>query len=52
VLNRDAFDVLPCEKRLEIVPGASHLFEEAGALDAVAGLAGRGSSAVFRATET
>jgi len=39
-LNREALAELPGEKRLEIVPGATHLFEEAGALDAVARLAG------------
>jgi putative phosphoribosyl transferase len=38
-LNRAALDRLPCEKRLEIIPRAGHLFEEAGALDAVIGLA-------------
>jgi putative phosphoribosyl transferase len=38
-LNRDAFDELPGEKRLEIVVGASHLFEEPGTLEEVAGLA-------------
>jgi putative phosphoribosyl transferase len=38
-LNRTALHALQCEKRLEIVPGASHLFEEPGALDAVAHLA-------------
>jgi pimeloyl-ACP methyl ester carboxylesterase len=38
-LNRQAYAELDCEKRLAIVPGASHLFEEAGALDAVAQLA-------------
>jgi putative phosphoribosyl transferase len=38
-LNREAFDRLHCEKRLEIVPNASHLFEEAGALEKVAQLA-------------
>ncbi|WP_447980056.1 dienelactone hydrolase family protein [Candidatus Nitrospira bockiana] len=38
-LNRAAFSVLTAEKRLEIVPGATHLFEEPGALDAVARLA-------------
>ena len=31
---------LRCEKRLEVVPQATHLFEEPGALDAVAHLAG------------
>jgi len=38
-LNRQAFDQLTCEKALEIVPGATHLFEEPGALEQVAGLA-------------
>jgi pimeloyl-ACP methyl ester carboxylesterase len=37
--NRDALRLLSCDKRLEVVPGASHLFEEAGALDSVAALA-------------
>lgn len=35
-LNRLAFDRLQCEKKLEIVPGASHLFDEEGALESVA----------------
>lgn len=39
-LNRAALDRLRCEKRLEIVPRATHLFEETGALDVVAALAG------------
>jgi len=38
-LNRQAFDQLTCEKALEIVPGATHLFEEPGALEQVAALA-------------
>ena len=38
-LNEQAYAELRCEKRLEIVPGASHLFEEPGALEKVAGLA-------------
>jgi dienelactone hydrolase len=38
-LNRDAFGRLTCEKRLSVVPDATHLFEEPGALDAVAHLA-------------
>lgn len=38
-LNRRALMMLTCEKQLVIVPGASHLFEEPGALDAVASLA-------------
>ena len=38
-LNRKAMDQLSCEKRLEIVPGATHLFEEPGALEDVSHLA-------------
>ena len=38
-LNRMAYEMLRCEKRLVIVPGATHLFEEPGALDQVARLA-------------
>ncbi|MFD6970556.1 phosphoribosyltransferase family protein [Streptomyces sp. NPDC059949] len=38
-LNRAAQRELRCENRLEIVPGATHLFEEPGALDEVAALA-------------
>jgi predicted phosphoribosyltransferase/dienelactone hydrolase len=38
-LNRDAESRLRCEKRIEIVPGASHLFEERGTLERVAELA-------------
>jgi pimeloyl-ACP methyl ester carboxylesterase len=38
-LNRWAFGQLRCEKKFVIVPGASHLFEEPGALDEVARLA-------------
>ena len=38
-LNRKALAQLNCEKRLVIVPGATHLFEEPGALDEVARLA-------------
>ena len=40
-LNRAALAQLPCEKQLAIVPGATHLFEEPGALDEVARLAHR-----------
>lgn len=35
-LNQQAFDALRCEKELVIVPGATHLFEEPGTLEAVA----------------
>ena len=38
-LNRAALAELPPSSRLEVVPGATHLFEEPGALDQVAGLA-------------
>ncbi|OEJ23894.1 phosphoribosyl transferase [Streptomyces agglomeratus] len=38
-LNRQAQAELRCENRLEVVPGATHLFEEPGALDKVAELA-------------
>jgi putative phosphoribosyl transferase len=38
-LNRRAMAVMPGEVRIEIVPGASHLFEEPGALEQVARLA-------------
>ena len=38
-LNEQAFHALHCEKRLEIIPGATHLFEEAGALKRVSELA-------------
>jgi fermentation-respiration switch protein FrsA (DUF1100 family) len=34
-LNERALARLPAPKRLQIVPGASHLFSEPGALDAV-----------------
>ncbi len=35
-LNRQAYDLLRCEKKLEIVPGATHLFEEPGTLEQAA----------------
>jgi putative phosphoribosyl transferase len=38
-LNRQAQARLRCESRLEIVPGATHLFEEPGTLEQVAALA-------------
>ncbi|MBI2830588.1 MAG: dienelactone hydrolase family protein [Chloroflexi bacterium] len=38
-LNREALAQLRCEKQLVIVPGATHLFEEPGALEQVAKLA-------------
>jgi hypothetical protein len=38
-LNKKAYEKLNCEKRIEIVDGASHLFEEEGKLEQVAALA-------------
>ncbi len=38
-LNREAFMRLQCDRQLEIVPGATHLFPEPGALEEVARLA-------------
>jgi len=38
-LNQDAYAALDCAKELVIVPGATHLFEERGALEEVARLA-------------
>jgi dienelactone hydrolase len=38
-LNQQALARLRCEKKLVVVPGASHLFEEPGTLDRVAQLA-------------
>jgi putative phosphoribosyl transferase len=38
-MNREAYARLACEKRLAIVPGATHLFEEPGALERVVELA-------------
>jgi putative phosphoribosyl transferase len=39
-LNRQAFEHLACEKRLDVIPGATHLFEEPGTLEQVAAAAG------------
>jgi putative phosphoribosyl transferase len=38
-LNKEASQHLRCLKKLSIVPGATHLFEEPGALERVASLA-------------
>lgn len=40
-LNREAYSRMTCEKELVIVPGATHLFPEPGALEEVAELAGK-----------
>jgi len=39
-LNQEAYDLLSQSKKIEIVPDATHLFEEPGTLEAVAELAG------------
>lgn len=38
-LNETALAQIPGEKRLDIIPGATHLFEEPGTLEQVASLA-------------
>ena len=38
-LNQEAFKRLECRKELAIIPGATHLFEERGALEQVADIA-------------
>ena len=40
-MNQQAMERLSCTKCLEIVPGATHLFEERGTLEKVAALAGQ-----------
>jgi hypothetical protein len=40
-LNEEALALLRSEKELAIVPGATHLFEERGALEHVAAMAAR-----------
>lgn len=47
-LNEAAFAELACEKRLLIVPGATHLFEEPGTLEEVASQAASWFEANFR----
>ncbi|KTC86632.1 dienelactone hydrolase family protein [Legionella brunensis] len=39
LMNKEAFSKLECIKQLEIIPGATHLFEETGTLGQVAQLA-------------
>lgn len=40
-MNRSAYEMLTCEKKLIIVPGATHLFEEPDTLEQVADHAGK-----------
>jgi dienelactone hydrolase len=49
-MNREALALLRVEKRLEIVPGATHLFEEPGTLEQVARLARDWFAGHFTAT--
>lgn len=51
-LNRAALAGLRCEKALEVVPGASHLFEEQGALETVMRLAQQWFARHFRPPTT
>lgn len=39
-LNQAAYQQLRCEKKLEVINGATHLFEEQGMMEKVCGLAG------------
>lgn len=47
-LNREAQGRLTCENRLEVVSGASHLFEEPGTLEEVSRIAGEWFESHFR----
>jgi dienelactone hydrolase len=49
-LNEQALHQLRCEKHMEVIPGATHLFEEKGALARVAGLASAWFSEHLRKT--
>lgn len=40
-MNQEAYELLTCEKKMIIVPGATHLFEEPGTLEQVAEFASR-----------
>jgi putative phosphoribosyl transferase len=40
-MNQAAYELLTCEKKLIIIPGATHLFEEPGTLEQVAEQAGK-----------
>ena len=50
-LNRQAYALLQCEKQLEIVPGATHLFEEPGTLEQAAEHAARWFEKHLRPTQ-
>lgn len=40
-LNKEAYIQLECEKKLEVVEGATHLFEESGKMEIVSEIAGK-----------
>ena len=50
-LNQAAYDAMSCQKELSIIPGATHLFEEAGTLEEVARLATAWFDRYFKAHE-
>ena len=50
-LNQQAYELLRCEKKLEIVPGATHLFEEPGTLEQAAEHAARWFRSQFAARD-
>jgi dienelactone hydrolase len=47
-LNRQAFENLRCEKKMELVAGATHLFEEPGTMEQVCTLAAQWFEAHFQ----
>jgi len=49
-MNKLAFDQLHCIKEMKIIPGATHLFEEPGAMQEVARLAARWFTQNLRAS--
>lgn len=49
-LNQEALERLHCEKRMHIVPGATHLFEEAGTLEEAARTASQWFQSHFQQT--
>ena len=50
-LNKHALNLMTCERKMEIVPGATHLFEEPGTLEMAANLAGKWFEAHFDHSE-
>ena len=50
-MNRRAFHALECQKDMQIIPGATHLFEESGTLEQVADLAAQWFDRFSKQTE-